>query len=309
MSDRDASDRDASDHADEAATMMDGHPNADALLAYAEDPADSPPSSRVGRHIAGCARCRNLVDDLQDYPALDAPDARFEVDEQEIRAGLASLRVAHLARQAQASEETEPAEPVRAAASTTVPSNAPPTTLSPLTAAPPTASPQTAAPPAAPRRGRSGAWLAWAASIVLAVGWALHGAREARRLATEVSSLEQQLATVRADVQEPRPNVRILQLHTASNPLRSSAIPDGSLADRETLLLFQNEEPWLDGTYTCEIRGQGGTVVKRIDGLLRQVPGMTLRLPPAVLAPGTYEIRLVHDATGSETPFELFVLQ
>lgn len=93
--------------------MTDPHPSGDALADFAEGRVAAAEEERVRAHLAACATCREVVDDLRSYPDLDSPGPDYRVGRDEVRARLEELRSAVTSPRAARGAGAAPATPRR----------------------------------------------------------------------------------------------------------------------------------------------------------------------------------------------------
>ncbi len=276
------------------------HPSADALADYAVGTLPSEDQQQVRDHLEDCAECHGLVLDLSSYPELEPPDASYRVSDQELRASLGALRARVL----------EPLPEARRDRSKGAAAPEPEARSSPQLAPVPVAD-------RAPRRPHSPAnepvqrhWqpLLAAAVVLLAFGWGWQRGAGTEKLRAEVAELQNRLSAAESELQRPWVNVRVARLLADDDPLRGSPAPSLSLGRTGSTVLIQTPEPLPAGRYTGEIRGPGGEVVLRIEGLEPQNVGLSFFLPAAALEPGEYRMWLLQgDTEVYPTPFELRV--
>jgi len=239
----------------------DVHPWPEDVLRSVEGGADPWLAEQLRVHLGGCATCRELAHDLENYPDVEPPNEAFRVDEQEARRALGAVRRRLLLAEASAVEQ-----------------------------------PDLPTPSARRRLEARGRWrrsarvrrlaaaAALAAALIGGAFWWLYMAR--------LVPVQERLQRAEHELFRPLANVPIAQLLPSDDPLRSPELP-GIAADAGALVLLETEEALPSGELAAEIRTIAGTLVLRIDGLVARPAGVTFYLPPGRLPPGDYRVRLL----------------
>jgi len=228
------------------------HPSPEELLRYADGDSDPWIAGAIRRHLGECATCRDLAHDLASYPELDPIGDAYQVDEQELRRALGSLRRRLLESEMAADEQ-------------------------------PSALAWQDRRRTGSRQGsseRPWAWLiAAAAAIVLVLlGWWAHRSQVDRLLARS-QTLEARLDQAERDLRRPLANVPVTVLLATEDPWRAPEVP-GVATGSGIMVVIQTEEPLPPENLSAEIWTAAGEIALRIDGLAPRPAGVTFFLPP-----------------------------